>query len=836
MTAAVHQQASDVDRGEGGAPARRAVLRWACRLFRREWRQQLLVLALLTVAVAATVLGAAVATNTPSSPNAATFGTADHLVNLPGKDPRLDADLAALGQRFGPVQVIENQRLNTGTTQDVQLRAQDPAGPYGRPMLDLVSGRYPTGPAEVAVTAPVAEIYNLHVGGVWHQGGLDRQVVGLVENPNNLLDAFALLAPGQLGGPPDRVTVLFDADPADLAGYAFPAGVTPQTPAPPSAGFPPEVVVLAAAIFGLIFIGLVATAGFTVLAQRRLRSLGMLSALGATHRHVRLVMVANGAVVGATAALVGAVIGLAAWFGYAPRLQTSTGHRIAPLHVPWWLIITGMLLAVLTAVVAARRPARDAARLPVVAALSGQPAPPKAARRLAVPGIVLLVVGPVLLATSGGWGSSGEFKALGGLAATILGLLFVAPACLAILALAGRHAPVAVRLALRDLARYRARSGSALAAICFAVLMAVFISIVATARYADPIDYFGPNLPANQLIVYAPGVKQQGPMELPPLQEQDRPKDLHPTADAIADALDSTQRLELDTAAGGDVVLVEEVGTSGAVAHGFKSYGGLVYLATPEILAHYGIAANQVDPNADLLTSRSGLGQMNNLALMGMKRGEPPPGCVPGRCIDKPRIQTLRQLPTDISAPNLLVTEQGLRQLGLGWQRSPAGWLVQAAEPLSSAQINTARQLTLAAGGTIETRSQNPSLDELRNGVTAGGILIALGVLAMTVGLVRSEAADELRTLTATGASRRIRRTLTSATAGSLGLLGAVLGTAAAYFAAICYYRSSLSTTVAYVPVADLIAVLIGLPLVAALGGWLFAGREPQAIARNPLG
>jgi putative ABC transport system permease protein len=44
----------------GGAPARRAVIRWAWRLFRREWRQQLLVLSLITAAVAGTVLGAAV--------------------------------------------------------------------------------------------------------------------------------------------------------------------------------------------------------------------------------------------------------------------------------------------------------------------------------------------------------------------------------------------------------------------------------------------------------------------------------------------------------------------------------------------------------------------------------------------------------------------------------------------------------------------------------------------------------------------------------------------------------------------------------------------------------
>ena len=46
----------DLAAGEGGTVARRAVVRWAVRLFRREWRQQLLVLGLLTVAVAATAM------------------------------------------------------------------------------------------------------------------------------------------------------------------------------------------------------------------------------------------------------------------------------------------------------------------------------------------------------------------------------------------------------------------------------------------------------------------------------------------------------------------------------------------------------------------------------------------------------------------------------------------------------------------------------------------------------------------------------------------------------------------------------------------------------------
>ena len=132
---------------DGGVPARRAVIRWAWRLFRREWRQQLLVLALLMLAVAATIWGAGVATNTPPpNPNAGTFGTAAALVTLPGTDPRLQADIATVTSKYGPADVIENQAISTGLTEAVRLRAQDPRAPFGGPMLSLTSGHYPAGP------------------------------------------------------------------------------------------------------------------------------------------------------------------------------------------------------------------------------------------------------------------------------------------------------------------------------------------------------------------------------------------------------------------------------------------------------------------------------------------------------------------------------------------------------------------------------------------------------------------------------------------------------------------------------------------------------------------
>jgi putative ABC transport system permease protein len=70
---------------------RRAIVRWAVRMFRREWRQQILVLVLLSVVVAAAVFTATAAYNSPESPTAK-FGTANTRVQL-------DRDAARPGHR-----------------------------------------------------------------------------------------------------------------------------------------------------------------------------------------------------------------------------------------------------------------------------------------------------------------------------------------------------------------------------------------------------------------------------------------------------------------------------------------------------------------------------------------------------------------------------------------------------------------------------------------------------------------------------------------------------------------------------------------------------------------
>jgi len=820
----------------GGRAARRAVVRWAWRLFRREWRQQLFVLALLIVAVAATTAGVAMATGA-TSPAETTF-------TLSGSDAKLAADVAAIREAYGNVEVFAHQKIPVpGSVATVDLRAQDPlatpSGATGLTALRLVSGRYPSAAGEVAVTRGVAAAFDLRVGGTWTEGGQARRVVGLVENPRQLSEDFGVLAPGALETP-STVTVRIAGTPRDFSSLQFPGRRPLDIVGNGSSRAAATATVLALATICLLFIGLVAVAGFTVMAQRRQRALGMLGAVGASDRHVRMVMVANGAVLGAVAALVGAVTGVVGWIALAPRLESVADHRIDRFALPWWAIGAAAGLAILTAVAAAWWPARSASRLPVVAALSGRPPRPRPAQRSAAAGVLVLAGGLLALAFSNQrQNHPNPLLIIAGTVATTLGALLFAPLAVRALGAVAGRAPVAARLSLRNLARYQARTGAALGAIALVVGIAATIAVSARSADADAARAAGAgNLPANELVVHLTE-DVGGPLTAVPA---DQMQTLQGRVTDIAASFHSTDVVELDGAAmsaapssagnpgltkGGNGHVAVSVGDAPPpaalgrvtpVENGFRMDHVIpLYVATPAVLAHYGINPADVDPTADVLSSEPGLAGFQ--VISGRQN------------IEHPKIQAVA-LPRYTSDPNSLITAQAVRTLGV--QVLPAGWLIRSGHALTAAEVDAARRVAAAAGLTIETRSAPHSLTALGRYATGVAVLVVLGVLAMVIGLLRTETAGDLRTLTAAGAGRRTRRALTATTAGALALLGAVLGTAGAYLALVAWHRSDLGT-LRSVPVVNLAVILVGLPVVAVAAAWLLAGREPAAISRRPL-
>ena len=57
---------------------------------------------------------------------------------LRDRSAELAADIARIRRQYRPADVIEDQALTSGTAQAVWLRAQDPAGACGGPLLALV--------------------------------------------------------------------------------------------------------------------------------------------------------------------------------------------------------------------------------------------------------------------------------------------------------------------------------------------------------------------------------------------------------------------------------------------------------------------------------------------------------------------------------------------------------------------------------------------------------------------------------------------------------------------------------------------------------------------------
>jgi putative ABC transport system permease protein len=74
-----------------------------------------------------------------------------------------------------------------------------------------------------------------------------------------------------------------------------------------------------------------------------------------------------------------------------------------------------------------------------------------------------------------------------------------------------------------------------------------------------------------------------------------------------------------------------------------------------------------------------------------------------------------------------------------------------------------------------------------------------------------------------------------------MAVLGAVLGTAGGYLACAAFFRTSnlagqsLWTNLSAMPTSNLLIILVGMPVVATLGGWLLAGRQPPLVSRQPI-
>jgi putative ABC transport system permease protein len=380
--------------------------------------------------------------------------------------------------------------------------------------------------------------------------------------------------------------------------------------------------------------------------------------------------------------------------------------------------------------------------------------------------------------------------------------------------------PFAARVALRDLGRHQARSGAALAAITLALGIPVAISVLAAVN--QPTAATG-NLSAREVLVRIGGRGTVVPVPSARVLrvQQDAvgrwAATVHGTATPLVMAYDpAVPRSTGPDGAEGQPVVEAGTRTGPSV---WASHP--LYVATPQAVRHFGLAAAMAAaPGARIVSSLPGGGPLTVVGGMDRTTEDGPA-----------RMAALRGSAYG-SEPHAFLTPAAVAELRL--RTVPVGWLVSAPHDLTAGDRAAARTMAAADGLQVEVRDGRDGLRTLRFASVAAGGALALAVLGMTVGTLRAEAADDLRTLTAAGATSRTRRALTAATAGGLALAGTVLGTLGAYLILLCAYRDDLGL-LSHVPVAALLTAFPGIPVLAAAGGWLAGGREPTGIARRLL-
>ncbi len=796
-------------------PGRRAVLRWAWRLFRREWRQLALTICLVTIAVGGAVWATTAAVS-GGSKQEAQLGDAKALIRVDtSQGANVPATLAAIRARFGDAEVVARTTVAApGLARPIELRAQDPDGEFSKPTVALRSGRYPTADGEVALTAAVAEQLDARTGSQVVLGGVSRTVVGLVENPRNLDDEFALV-PATTTLPGAVLSVLVGVDRPAGAAAAEGPGFDVITVGGDDGGI--VTLVIAAVTVSMALVGLVAASSFLVIARRRQRQLGVLGALGASEHQVRFALVATGALVGTVASAIGAVLGLSAWLITAPVIERASAHRIDRWGVPWPLLALCVALALVATVAAAWWPARAVSRVPVVAAISMRPSPPRPVHRSALLALFVLAGGVAAIAIAKP--RDAEVKPwllITGLLAVIAGTVLVAPTVIRLLALPARRLPLPARLALRDLARYQARAAAALAAITLALGIAVATAVVAKATDDDA---GAGNLASTELLVSlgpsaGPFTKTAAPAGAASLDQ---------AASSIGAAIPGAHVYPLDVAlppATGSRP-PEPVAAATPVDHGFK-LDSPAYVATTDLLALFHIDPASIAPTTDMLSAGDVRSAARDVLLDSSVR--------PTDDLTTPA-QHVDLSPYD-DGPHALITEAAMQRHG--WTEERVAWLIESPASITADQLTAARRSAAVAGLAVENRDVSDAMATLGRGATIGGSLLALAILALTVGLIRGESAGDVRTLTAVGAPARTRRATTATATAALALGGVALASVGAYIAVAAVYRSQLSQLGAP-PVENLALLWLGLPAVAALAGWVVAGRQPSRIAR-PLG
>jgi putative ABC transport system permease protein len=620
------------------------------------------------------------------------------------------------------------------------------------------------------------------------------------------------------------------------------------------------VILTVVVVLLLLQIALMAGPALAVGARRHQQSLALLAATGGDRRQLRRQVLAGGLLAGLTGSLVGTAVGagVGAWLwtgtdvGAAAVVATAA---VRPLDLAALVLIgTG------TAVAAALLPARSAARMDVVAALTGRPALTGPRLRVPVVGLLVAAAGAALTV----WAASVQHR-IGltfGIALGEIGLVSAIGAAVALLARPASRLPLAPRLALRDSARHRSRTAPAVAATMAAVAGGV-TALLYVATQADQMRRFTQLEAAQGVVLVYPTTTDAGESLI-----RDWPAVRQAVTSALPAGTTAVFRATRDpvttavptplTAAGKEcpedqaLLRPDDPRCDGAWSKGRTGFG-LVLDGWVDDGSALSVVTAGADPAAvaALHSGRTVVWDPNLISDDGTVRFQ-----VGDRTVDVPGYLATGQgmLQGAVLSPDAAL-KMGLPVHQVGLAVSTTRTPTDAELTASLAQVRRVGRVFSDVGGVrLSTPDPGPRAQLLAVAGVAG--LIALVGTLTAAGLAAAEGRADQATLSAVGAAAGLRRRLAAAQALVISGPGTVLGLAGGALAgwalvrllvvpnAVASFGYLGSESVAVpapngvplvVPWTALLVLAIGVPLLTVVVAVVGTRRQPVLLRRRGL-
>ncbi|WP_265447958.1 FtsX-like permease family protein [Flexivirga meconopsidis] len=797
---------------------------------------------------------------------------------LPGARPGRAVTAAGLqGVTGGEVLPVSNRstRVQFGDRKiSAQVLGIDGRNPAYRGMARRTTGRWPTTPDEVLVTRAGK------ARGIPSQGRIRLSeagkiravtVVGTAAAPG--AEALVALPVGADGWLLKRDTPVDWAEVKQLNRYGLvvqsrsviehPSQAANDGPAQRlsyDANPVPASVWTLLAVGLVIVIAMLAGPAFGASASRQRHALGLLVSNGATRPQLRRYLLGQALLLGAISALVsivaGAVVGWAAIRVHVAMSPTAVAP--GPLELRWRSGVLLLLIAIVASLVAAYIPAVAAARLRLIEVLRGQVSPRTVRAGWPVAGVVLAAGGAFLLwvaivpSLDAGSRNVSNLPIIGaiglGAAALFGGVLMTTPWLLAQLGRAAGRFPLAIRLAARDVSRQRGRAVATTAAILgtAALCCAALIGYATVQR--DYAAEYTPQLPMGQASV-----------------------DLYGDSDAAA-----AERVVQKAIPRAEIAAVSVLGSRPTLGTS-SEWGVAMYSGTctdqeamqaaasdschivSSPLAGNTIVVGDVDDLARVFrlsdTDRRQLRDGRLLLPTAGRRDGPTPmhvvtGTVDRFGDDRVKVAASKVLPAIASTQSSLTYAAPKDDTYVMSGPFPAGLATPAAVRGLGA-VSVARLVISAPGGvsadaqrTIAERIDDADRFCVERGyqddnrwvfVIIGavfGLLLLVATLVSTA-MSQAESRADSATLASIGAPGRTRRAIAASNAAVVGLVGALLGLVVGLVPGIAAARALTGgfggRSAAVIPWGPMLAVVLGVPLLAAiLAGLVTRGRPPM--------